>query len=136
MVAKIFSYPVMITESHLDVFGHVNNAMYLTLYEEARWDIISNNGYGLDEIKMSGLGPTILEIQIRFLKEMLLGDQVTIVTHLESYEGKIGVISQKMLRGEEVCSKADFTVALFDLTARKIVLPTPKWLMAIGAVIE
>ncbi len=43
------SYDVLILESHLDTFGHVNNAAYLTLFEESRWDFITKNGYGLKE---------------------------------------------------------------------------------------
>lgn len=132
MDAKIFSFPVKIKESYLDVFGHVNNAMYLTLYEEARWDIISKNGFGLDKIKDSGLGPTILEINIRFLKELLLNDNITIITQLHSYAGKIGIIKQKMMRGNDECSIAEFTIGLFSLKERKLVAPTPEWLKAIG----
>ena len=33
----MFSYKVKIRESHLDTLGHVNNAVYLVLFEEARW---------------------------------------------------------------------------------------------------
>ena len=64
----IFSYPIYIKESYLDTFGHVNNATYLTLLEEARWDLLNKNSYGLKKIQETGLGPTILEIKLSFLK--------------------------------------------------------------------
>lgn len=35
MNAKIFTYPMLIKESHLDSFGHMNNATYLELFENA-----------------------------------------------------------------------------------------------------
>ena len=38
-----------------------------------------------------------------------------------------------MVRDEEICCTADFTIALFDLHARKLVLPTPEWLYAVGS---
>jgi thioesterase III len=136
MKTKLFSYPITIKEDYLDAFKHVNNAMYLTLYEEARWDIITKNGYGLDKILETGLAPTILEIKIRFLKEILLGNQINIVTQIESYTGKIGVIKQKMLRNDEICSTADFTIALFSLKERKLVQPTPEWLHAVGVIVK
>ncbi len=44
------TYEVLILESYLDSFGHVNNAAYLTLFEEARWDFITKNGYGLNKV--------------------------------------------------------------------------------------
>lgn len=58
-------YEVVIRESHLDTFGHVNNATYLTLFEEARWDIVRSRGFGLDDIKRTGLGPTLLEVNVK-----------------------------------------------------------------------
>jgi len=132
MHAKIFSYPLVIKESYLDTFGHVNNATYLTLFEEARWDLITKNGYGLKKIQETRLGPTILEIKLSFLKEIRLREEITIETQMISYEKKIGKISQKMLRDGEVCCTAEMTIGFFNLLERKLVLPTAEWLKAIG----
>jgi thioesterase-3 len=134
MNAKIFTYPILIKEAYLDSFGHMNNAAYLTLFEEARWDLITKNGYGLQKIKETGIGPTILQITISFLKELRLRDEVMIETQFLSYEKKISKIMQTMLRNNEVCCKAEFTIGLFDLSLRKLISPTPEWLSAIGEV--
>ncbi len=133
MNAKVFSYPITILESYLDVFGHVNNAMYLTLLEEARWDLITKNGYGLNKILATGEGPIILDIKLQFLKELLVRDKVIIETQLVSQEAKIGKLVQKMMRNGENCCIAEFTFALFSLKERKIIPPSPAWLKAIGA---
>src|SRR5580704_12201177 len=109
MSAKVFSYPLIIQETDLDTFGHVNNATYLTLFEEARWELITKNGYGLKKIQETGLGPTILEIKLTFLKELRGRDEIIIETQMYSYEKKIGKLAQKMLRGDEVCCAAEFT---------------------------
>lgn len=132
MSAKIFTYPVVIKEEHLDTFFHVNNAAYFKLFEEARWDLMTNNGYGLNKIQQTGLGPTILKIQLSFLKELRLREAITIQTQMISYEKKIGQLSQKMLRGQEICCEALFVIGLFDLSKRKLVAPTSEWLSAIG----
>ena len=47
---NVFTYPVTIKEVYLDTFGHMNNAMYLTLFEEARWEFITQRGFGLKTI--------------------------------------------------------------------------------------
>lgn len=133
MKSKVFSYPVTIKEIYLDTFGHVNNAVYFTLFEEARWDLITKNGYGLTKIQETGLGPTILEIKVRYLRELRPRDEVLIETRLLSYEKKIGILEQKMVRGTEICSLAEFTIAFFNLKERKLILPTADWLNAIGA---
>ncbi len=132
MLVKTFSYPVVIKESYLDAFGHVNNAMYLTLYEEARWELITNNNFGLDEIVKTGMGPTILEIKLKFLKELRLRDEIVIETKVKSYGDITGIIEQKMLRGAEVCSEAELMIGLFNLKKRKLVAPTEEWLNAVG----
>src|SRR5579864_7213435 len=103
MPEKIFTYDVIIKENVLDIFGHVNNATYLVLFEEARWDLITKNGYGLKKIQETGLGPTILEIKLAFLKELRLREKIVIETQVTSYQRKIGKISQKMIRDNEVC---------------------------------
>ena len=130
---KIFEYPLMIRESHLDTFGHVNNATYLQLFEEARWEIITQNGFGLDRVHETGQGPVILEVHIRFMKELKLRSHVTIKTQITEWEGKINKLRQwiENEKGQNCC-EAEFTFSLFDTKARKIIAPTPEWLKALG----
>lgn len=132
MEAKKYIYSLQIKEANLDMYGHVNNTVYLTLFEEARWQIITQNGYGWEKIKSSGLGPVILDLHIRYHKELYLRETIIIESQFQSYEKKIGKIHQRMLRGDDVCCTADYTTALFDLNQRKIILPTEEWLRAIG----
>ncbi len=132
MNTKIFTYPVLILEKHLDMLGHMNNATYLTLLEEARWDLVTKNGFGLPTIIATGMGPTILEINIRYLKEIRLRETITIETQLVSFREKIGKITQRMRRGEEICCTAELTFGMLDLKQRKLVFPPPEWLEAMA----
>ena len=133
MPNHLHEYPLLILERHLDTFGHVNNATYLELFEEARWDWISQNGYGLDQVRSSGLGPTILEIHLRFKRELRNRERIVIQSVVDSYEGKIGKMTQRMLNasGDLFC-EAKMVFGLFDVTARRLVLPTPEWLAGVG----
>jgi YbgC/YbaW family acyl-CoA thioester hydrolase len=129
-----FTYPLIILEHHLDTFGHVNNAVYLEIYEQARWELITQNGYGLPVVQELKQGPIILEIKVRFLKELKLRDRVTIETQCTELKKAASTISQRSLKEKgELCSDADFKFALFDTVKRKIIAPTPRWLKAIGA---
>lgn len=127
-----FTYSTMIKESQLDSFGHVNNAAYLTLLEEARWDFVTKNGYGLEKIQETRIGPVILELKLSFSKELCLRDQIIIETKVISYNKKIGKIQQHILRDGLICCTAEFTIGLFDLKNRKLIPPTQEWLAAIG----
>lgn len=128
----IFNYSLQVQENHLDQFDHVNNATYLIFFEEARWDLLNKNGYDLQKIKATGLGPTILEIHLKFLKELRLHDEIIIETQLISYHEKIGKLSQIMLRHNEHCCSAEFVIGLFNLKERKLVKPTQEWLNVLG----
>lgn len=128
-----FEYRVTIRESHLDTFGHVNNAVYLSLYEEARWEWITQNGYGLKQVQELKKGPVILDVTLKFLKELHLREEIRIVSQTQPYKGKIGILTQKMINAKgEVASEATFTVGFFDLELRKLIAPTPEWLHAVG----
>src|ERR1700722_14191114 len=131
MEVTTFYYPLLIKEQHLDSFGHVNNAAYLTLFEEARWDMITKGGFGMKTMQKLSIGPTILEINVRFMKELLLRDEIIIASKAVSYEKKVGVLNQQMLRNNEVCCTADLKVGLFNMQERKLIMPTPEWLKAV-----
>lgn len=132
MKTKIFTYPFIVKETYLDFFGHVNNAAYLILYEEARWDLITRHGYGVQQIKETGLGPVILEVKLCFLKELQLRQEIIIETQFLTYQKKIGTLRQQMIRDKDICSTLDLSFGLFNLKERKLVPPTQEWLKAIG----
>lgn len=129
-----FEYPVTILEKHLDTFGHVNNAIYLSLYEEARWDFITKGGFGLAEIQKKKIGPVVLELNIKFTAE--LKNREDIVIHSKV----LGMKNALVMEMEQSMVKTDGTVAsimnisfgLFDLKERKLIPPTPEWKKAIG----
>ena len=55
-----FKYSVRIKETNLDLFGHVYNATYLTLFEEARWGMMVERGYPVEKVIREQKGPIIL----------------------------------------------------------------------------
>lgn len=133
MVWESDIYQIIIKEHHLDTFGHVNNATYLEIFEEARWEMITSRGWGLKEIQKSQIGPVILELSMQFLKEIRLRQVIKIETHVTKYEGKVGEIEQLMkFENGDVACRLVLKVGLFDLKARKLLQPTPEWFESLG----
>ena len=133
MVGRKFVYETVVRETQLDSFGHLNHAHYLGMFEDARWELITGNGYGLEKIRQTRLGPTILEARIRYKRELRARQKIRIETQCVSYERKIGRLVQKMINAEgEECCVAEFVIGLFDVDARKLVLPTADWKKAVG----
>jgi YbgC/YbaW family acyl-CoA thioester hydrolase len=125
--------PIVISEAHLDSFGHLNNARYLELFEQARWDLITERGFGMDTIRKTRTGPTILGVEMKFLRELAPREAVVIRSELLSYERKIGKMKQVIVKadGTPAC-EAVFVFGLFDLDQRKLVEPSPAWAHAVG----
>lgn len=121
-------YEVIIKEQHIDTLGHMNNAVYLELYEEARWEYITARGYGLKEIQEYRKGPVVLDAHIQFLKEIRLREKIKITFEPDEAQRKIIKIHQKMIKENgDIASTLTITVGFFDLDKRKLVDPTSEW---------
>lgn len=130
---QIFDYPITIREFHLDTLGHVNNATYLAIMEEARWEFITQNGYGLKEVHEKKQSPIILEINIKFQKELKLREEITVKTQVTEIRGKIFYLRQWFVNSkDETCADALITAGYFDMNQRKLLPITNEWLNAIG----
>lgn len=128
-----FIYPVIIREYHLDTFGHVNNATYFQLFEEARWELITQHGYGLKKVQSEQKGPVILEANCKFLNELCLREKIEIVSYAELKTNKIMSIFQKMVKEDgSLAAEAQFVVGLMDMKLRKLIPFTQDWLKGIG----
>lgn len=135
MEFKTFVYDTQIKEHHLDSFGHVNNAIYLSLYEEARWEFITENGYGLKEVQMNKKGPVVLDVTCRFKREITNREKIKITSHTLEVVGKISKIKQQILKEDgSVSSEALFTFGFMDLKERKLIEAPEAWLKAMGKI--
>ena len=124
---------IQISEAHLDSFGHLNHARYFELFEQSRWDIITERGFGIDVIRRTKTGPVILEASAKFLRELAPRETIIIRSELISYERKIGKMRQRMIKEDgDVACEATFTFGLFDIERRRLIDPTPEWAYAVG----
>jgi len=127
------NYELIIKEQHLDTFGHVNNAVYLQLFEEARWEYITSRGYGLNEVMKFKKGPVILEAHIKFLKELQLRETIKITFEALPTKSKIMQIKQQMIKSNgDIASELLVKVGFFDLADRKLISPTEEWLKVLN----
>jgi acyl-CoA thioester hydrolase len=126
-------YRTLIRERHLDTFGHVNNAQYLALFEEARWEMITSRGYGLEQVQARKIGTVVLECTVRFKREIKLREEIRICTRILGIRKKIIRLGHELLNeAGELCAEAEFTLGCFDLSARKLVTPDAIWLAALS----
>ncbi|MDH5581384.1 MAG: acyl-CoA thioesterase [Bdellovibrionales bacterium] len=132
---QVFEYRKTITGNLLDSFGHVNNSVYLEIFEEARWSFIEANGYGLEKIQKLALGPVILELNLKFKDEVLNRETIKVKSRFKGViKEKIMLLNQEIVKENgKIAALLELTIGLMDLNKRKLVIPNDEWLKAIGA---
>jgi acyl-CoA thioester hydrolase len=119
-----FQHTLTIGEQWMDTMGHVNHAHYLSFCEQARWAWAASRQVGRDYIERTQIGWVILDANVRYLKEVRLGDQVTVSCKLISFKNKIGRIHHQIINQHLLlCAEVEVTFGFFDLRARKLVSP-------------
>ena len=98
---------------HLDVYGHVNNARYLEFLEEGRWQAFEEQG-SFEALTKAGLGFSVVNININYMRPALLGDVLAIETSLKSISNKSAIMHQVVhLRDTtKIVAQADVTFVM------------------------
>jgi len=105
---------------HLDVYQHVNNARYLEFLEEARWDGLENNE-SFKWMTANNIAFVVVNININYRRPAVLGDVLTVTSHVQQINGKSGVLSQSVTLNPEGHMVADalVTFVCIDLKTQK-----------------
>jgi acyl-CoA thioester hydrolase len=98
----------------MDVYGHVNNARFLTLYEEARVAMMFT---GAREAGLTSLeaGVVIARHEIDYLRPVDHGDSVRIEMWLEAIKPSRFVVAYELFDDGSVASRARSVCVPFDL---------------------
>ena len=64
----------------MDSFGHVNHAVHLNYFEQARFEALAKCGFTYDVLAQRGWAIHVVRIEVDYLSEVLLGDRLRIRT--------------------------------------------------------
>jgi YbgC/YbaW family acyl-CoA thioester hydrolase len=79
---KPFFSHITVRGYELDSYGHVNNAVYLQYFEQARWEVMREMNI-LDYFTKNGLLVVVTESNVRYKREACLFDELVIETTYE-----------------------------------------------------
>jgi len=98
----------------LDSYGHVNNAVYVSYTEQARWEILKNAGL-LDSFLATNLLLVVTETNIRYMRELKLFDEIEIKTNIK-FEAPYLVFYHDIINitGNNKAAKAEVKTLLID----------------------
>ncbi len=101
--------------SDMDAFGHVNNARFLTLFEEARTELIARiaAAEGLSGL-MSGV--VIARHEIDYLRPVDYGDPVRIELWVSDLRAASFTVAYELFDGDVLASRAKSVCVPYNLT--------------------
>jgi len=101
---------------HEDRFGHVNNARYLELLEEARWADFERRGVDAGFLKENGVFPVVVRLTISYRRPASAGDTVNVSVDIKRAGRRKIVIAQEIrIDGSDaVCAEAEIEVVFLD----------------------
>ena len=107
----------------LDSFNHVNNAVYLNYYEQARWEIMKESGI-IEYFKKSGTFLVVVETVVKYIREIKLFDKLVIKTSIKKENPYLCFYHEMYQSGSNVkVSKATVKTLLLDEARTPIDIP-------------
>jgi acyl-CoA thioester hydrolase len=113
--------------SDLDANSHVNYAAYIDAAGDLRYRFFTEHGFPPEKFAQLGIGPIFTAIDARFLREVRIGETITIIYFLTglSPEGRRWKVHHDFFKSnDKKAVSLDLEGAILDLNTRKPVPPT------------
>ncbi|MBV1854146.1 acyl-CoA thioesterase [Catellatospora tritici] len=113
-----FTYHCALRWSDLDAYGHVNNARFLTLYEEAR---VAMMFVGAREAGVTSFedGIVVSRHEVDYLRPVDYGDPVRIELWVDDLKASRFTICYELFDGDLLASRARTVLVPYDLERRR-----------------
>lgn len=128
MDSQEYLYETVVRDEHVDSMGHLNHASYLTIFEEARWDICHAQNVTIESMQARGIGLVVIEAHIQYRREVRAGEALLIKTRFRDVHRKLWRVEQSMENAAgQLCSHVQIKGGMFDLKERKMLLADSEW---------
>lgn len=104
-VHDVGSLRLRVLPTDLDVLGHMNNGVYLSLMDLGRMDLLIRSG-AWTKLRARGIYPVMANETITFRKSLQPWQLFDIETRLVGYDGKAVYAQQRFVRDGEVYAEA------------------------------
>ena len=122
-----YSVSYEIRWSDMDANGHVNYAAYIDAAGDLRYRFFTEHGFPPERFVQLGIGPIYTGIEARFLREVRMGETITITYSLSGLSpqgGRWKVHHDILKANRKKAVSIELEGAILDLKARKPVPPT------------
>lgn len=127
---KKYSYKTNVRGYELDSYGHVNNAVYISYTEQARWEILKNAGL-LESFLQKKLLLVVTETNIRYMRELKLFDEIEIITTIK-FKSPYLIFNHDLVNHTENLKSAKAEVKTLLIDKNRIPQDIPDELLALA----
>jgi acyl-CoA thioester hydrolase len=118
---------------HLDVYGHVNNAVFMQWFEHGRSQLLQDKGFTYTSIvDRWGVRLVTVATTINFRAQLHLDDQLEIATRVKRYGRSSVTYEQTITRDTTLAADGETTICFTD-PAMKGSVPIPPEFLALYA---
>lgn len=118
MQESVFSMPVVVGESSIDLLGHVNNREYMRWMEAAATAHAASLGWSFDALRSAGRVWVVRQHWIEYLRSARLGDELVVATWVESVRRLSSLRRYAVLRNGELLTVGATEWVLVDYERR------------------
>lgn len=132
-----FRVRIAVRGYELDPQGHVNQAVYLSYAEHARWELLRSAGISVDALVGTGVGPVALENTIRYHAELRGGHEVDVSCEFSWSSSRTFRLTQNFHRPDGTrVAELTGVAGLLDLTRRRLVADPAGYLRSLATAPE
>lgn len=96
--ARTFAWETRVRSYELDSFGHVNHAVHLNWFEQARFEALEAGGFPPSRLAEEGWGVHVVRVEVDYRREARLGDPIRIVTKAGAFRSTSFTVNQRAYR--------------------------------------
>jgi acyl-CoA thioester hydrolase len=124
-----FHHPIEVRYGDLDPQGHVNNAKYLTYFEQARIAYWIQLGIFSKDQSFMEIGVILADVHITYLEPIYYGQNIKVGVHVSKLGNKSMTWEQNIVdadRAQEL-AKGEVIVVAYDYRAEKTMSIPQEW---------
>ncbi|MGA7193005.1 MAG: thioesterase family protein [Anaerolineales bacterium] len=124
-----FFHPIEVRYGDLDPQGHLNNAKYLTFFEQARVRYMIHLSLFTQDQSFMKIGVIVADAHIAFLAPLHFGDDVKVGVRTSKLGNKSMTVEQNIVNssnGQEM-AKGEIVMVTFNYQSKKTISIPDEW---------
>jgi acyl-CoA thioester hydrolase len=109
----------------IDMGGGLYHGNYFHLFEQAREHWLEALGHSYSWMIDQKRHLTVAEVNVRYRRPLLYSDEIAVETALINLGERSIRLKQSILRGDTLCTEAEFSMVCIDLTGHPQPVPEP-----------